>query len=108
MNPAWSSSLTGRLDLRRMRNDVFEMPIAFDRFGQGVLAVGCQVVVLARRSLFTLCDTGLFPFGIDKAGLLEPAQRGVHSPAGQAGYVHDVEAILIAVGQRLQYGRHRV
>src|SRR5262249_13734718 len=92
-------------NFRWMRFESFAEPVAFYGIGELFLAVGGKFVVFAWRPLFELCDGDVFPFGVDEAGVFEAAERGVDSAAGKTGDVHDVKAVLVAVGEGLQnYG----
>src|SRR5262245_21713717 len=91
-----------------MGHKAFEEAVALDGFGEGVFSIWGEFVVFAGRALFALGNGGFFPVGIDEAGVFKSAESRVDSAAGQSGYVHDVEAVLVAVCEGLQNDRGRV
>jgi len=100
-----SGSFASWVDFRGMGKKAFEEAVAFNSFGESFFSIGGKFVVFAGWALFALGDGGLFPFGVDEAGLFKTAEGGVDGSAWESGYVHDIEAVLVAVCERLKNGR---
>src|SRR5690349_7092369 len=98
-----SGGFTGRERLK-----LREHPKPFASFAQCGAAGFSYFVILPRRPLLGLGDAWSFPFRADEASLLEPSESGVDGATGEAGDSHDVEAVAIAVIERLQNERHGV
>src|SRR5262245_37700269 len=97
-----------RFRLLRADEEVLQRAIPFERLGQRRAPIFRQFVIAARRTLLALGDIVRLPARVAQPDLLEPAQRWINGAARQTGDVNDVEAVLIAVGYRLQDDRRRV
>src|SRR5262245_58322919 len=96
-----------RLRFRRGgRLRLLQNAVAPDRFRQRLLALFSQFVIFARRALRRLRDRMLFPLRDDVTALLQTPQRRIDRPARQSRHIHNVEPVLIAVVERLQYHRY--
>src|SRR5262247_4395026 len=82
--------------------ELFKQPEPFarllERFAPGLR----HFVVLARRTLLGLRERLLLPLRPDEGRILQPPQRRVDRPARQPRHRHDLEAITIAILNRLQ------
>src|SRR6187455_196987 len=68
-------------------------------------SAGRQLVIAARRSLFLAGEAVLLPLRPDAALRIEPSEDWIDGAARQPGRVHDVEAVMAAIEEGLEYER---
>src|SRR5580658_2374955 len=90
------------------RNQSFEQRIASARSIQGRPAGRRQPVILPGGPLFRIGNGLTLPLRADERIAFEAAHGGIHSAAGQAGHLHDAEAVDESGVDRLEDDRRGV
>src|SRR4030095_1496748 len=85
------------------RDDLAGGAIACLAVSQQTLALSGQRVVAPRRALIFLRHVLTLPLGRDEPLVHEPTQDRIDRAARQVGGVDDVEAVVIAARQCLEY-----
>src|ERR1700683_1478257 len=74
--------------------------VPFDSVDQGPIAQTSHTIILPLRAL--LGQGFAFPLGMNQPLPFQPAQRRVHRPTREAGDIHDVETVAVAMADSLQ------